>query len=239
MIHMPRFVGLLLALVVPSLTTAQPPGNVSALSPVPPAPPGPETSGATPPSWLVWRAFHDSVEFYSRRSPIAAAGLFAERAGLTTSEAQSVVTAGRDYLEQLTMIDEKARAEIRARYEFSLRPPQPVGPSQRQPVLTPRAPPNRASLPAHLMPGQLSDGRTLRDAAEADGVIRSVQQQRAAALDAHLERIAQLIGVEKLEQLGQWLQADVAINVSVVTNANRVPAPAADPPRTAPFLSPR
>lgn len=84
------------------------------------------------PAWMAWRAFHDSLKFYSRQSVTAVNDMLAQKFGLTATEATTFMNAGESFLAALERIDADARAEVQARYG---RPPAPPrNPQRRVPV---------------------------------------------------------------------------------------------------------
>jgi hypothetical protein len=214
------------------LAQAVPPSDMAVL-PQPPLPHGnPDAVNAPPPEWLVWRAFHDSLEFYARNAPEDVRDLLIQRGTLTGLEAQAVMGAGRDYLEKLSTIDDEARAEIQRRYqsdrpsEVPVRNSDPSKPSRE----TVPVPLNVMPVPSNLLSGRTASGRDLRDVLAANGFIALVEQQRSAAVQVHLVRLRGIVSSQKMTDLEEWLRKDVAPGVAVVTSATPTsPPPGAGP----------
>jgi hypothetical protein len=213
----PLFFGAYLAttLLVTHLAMAQDAPN--GFSPQPSLPLGSRNAGLVQaPDWVVWREFYDSIEYYNRTAPSRVQELFAERAGLTSSESAAVLDAGYDYVQRLSLIDGDARTEVKSRFQAKDVAPLPPGLVQRR---------ADAQLPPDPMSRRTADGKDLREAVVADGLVARVEQRRAATLQAHREYLARTIGLQKLAALDRWIATDVAPNVKTVTSAAPVPPP--------------
>jgi hypothetical protein len=163
---------------------------------------------------VVWRTFHDSLDFYSRSSAPQVRSLLTERASFTPAEAELVIAAGREYLQRLDAIDAAARNEILARFP----PPKPQFSIEEVPRPTAMIP------PADRIPRTVGRGQLLYEALLADGLIARVERQREEAFRQHKETLARTVGVAKLANLEQWLRADIAPSVKTL-NLNDQPPP--------------
>lgn len=159
-----------------------------------PAVPQPALDG--PPSeWAIWRRFHANLEVFGRSSPSYAQDTLVGRAGLTSDEAATVVAAGREYVEQLAAVDERARAEIAARFSvpFPFEPPLPLGA-------------DGVARPPVLVPSQLPDGRSVQAVLAEEGFSARIDAEKQTVLTAHRERLAELLGTAKLAALEAVVQ---------------------------------
>lgn len=178
----------------------------------PPVPVGSPSDEAAP-DWLVWRAFHGSLEFYGRSGSSVVQELLYERSGLTSAEASVVLAAGQDYLARLKLIDDDARQDISNR--FGRRREAATGAQPAEPEIASR----------DRIPARAPDGRPIEEVLAADGFIERVQQQRAAAFRQHWESLAATIGLEKLVALERFIEAEVAPKVHVATHGMPVSPP--------------
>lgn len=64
---------------------------------------------------MVWRAFHASLEHYSLQSPTLVKELLTSNIGLGDAAAESLMTLGHQYLQEIERLDFDARAEISRR----------------------------------------------------------------------------------------------------------------------------
>ena len=202
-----------IALPFHCLTAQQQPGPASPMGPR-----GPDIQPA--PDWLTWRVFYSSLEFYGRQSPSHVQEILVERVGLSVGETDVLLAAGRDYLQQLSRLDDSAKAEIKARFQSKDGPMLPL----------PRPPPSVPmgdSPPADLIRGQAPGGQELRQALVADGLIARVTNQRIALFAAHRDKLAQALVPAKLTALAELVRTEVAPGVKVVV--------ADSPPRRAPI----
>jgi len=169
------------------------------------------------PDWAVWRVFHDSLEFYSRESPSQVDEVFAARAGLTKSEVEVVMAAGRAYLQELAAVEQVARAQIEQRLESSrtsaLSMPTAVRPSERSPV-------------SEALRSSTSQMGPDLSALAQEGFFTRVEQQQKQVLAAHRQRITKAIGVDRLRKIDEWIQMEVAPSVKTVRREQRPAASA-------------
>jgi hypothetical protein len=184
-------------------------------NPMPLDPAGPKVAPA--PEWSVWRAFYSSLEFYGRRSPHDVEALLAERAALTSAETAAVLEAGLEYLQQLSVIDDAARAEVRSRFQLSDAPPMPLARVQR--------PAQLRQAPEGLRPKDAQGGLSTYEVLVAEGFVARVQEQKQEILRAHKERLAGTIHPAKLASIEHWINRDIAPSVKVVTQATLLSAP--------------
>jgi len=178
--------------------------------PGPPSRLGPPGSGSeAAPDWLAWRVFYESLEFYSQQSPTHVQELLVERVGLSVQEADVALAAGRSYLQQLSRLDDSARADIKARFQAGdlgkLPVPQP-----------PTSPPVSDLPPAGLINGAAAGKQSLSDALVADGFVARVTNQRVALFAAHRAALASALGPAKFGSLEQLVRTEVAPKVRVV-----------------------
>jgi hypothetical protein len=202
-------------LVATRATVAQPQAEVSRETALP-------TEIASAPDWLVWRAFHDSLRFYHRRSPDLVLD-FIEQAGLGKGkdEADAFFVAGQDYLQELSRIDDEARAEIRTRYQRNAAPRFAPPDASLMSGSYEGVPP----LPAILIAANTEDGRKLHDVLLADGFVAEVERRRQAAFRAHIEHLSRTIGATKLASIDERVRADVAPRVKVGIPADMISSP--------------
>ncbi|HEY6924935.1 MAG TPA: hypothetical protein VI653_15780 [Steroidobacteraceae bacterium] len=197
-------------------TSAQP-APPAGLSVPAPLPPGITTAGATVPDWLIWRAFHDSMRFYSKQSPDAVKRLLRQKAGLTPEQADAVLQAGPGYLQEMERADSAAQIEAQQRYRSTDLP------ARRAAVIPRPAFRNGTIPPVHppLQPG----GGNLRQMMEQDGIIARLNRQKEDALAAHRSALNAILGPDRLAQLESWLKSNVAPGVKVFDKATLVAAP--------------
>jgi len=167
------------------------------------------------PDWAVWRAFHDSLEFYRRGSPSQVDSLFAARARLEPPEAEAVMTAGRAYLQELAAIEEVARAQIQHRLGSNGAPALPLASEPAPALASGFRPPERKAVSPDLVRENNAAASRLA-ALASEGFFARVEQQQEHALAAHRQRVAKAIGFDRLLALDEWIQAEVAPNVKTV-----------------------
>jgi len=196
---------------------AQTDSATSAISPQNPVARSAQGSSSAPPDWLVWRAFHSSLEFYEAQSQGASGRIVHHLVSLTDGQSSALADAGRSYLADLSRIDAQTKAAITSRYQSDgIVSPPTFGESKQ------RAP--RSGDPGLMMTAR-KDGRDMYDVLVADGIVASLEAQRQEALRAHLAGLRNELGGALLAKIQNWLRENVAPNVAVVTHAERVPAP--------------
>ena len=197
---------------------AQTDSATSAISPRNPVAHSAQRSSSAAPDWLVWRAFHSSLEFYEAQSQGASGRILHYRLSLTDEQSAALANAGQSYLAELSRIEAQTKAAITSRYQSNgVVTPSTLGTSYK-------------GVPGAAEPGVMAaprkDGRDLYDVLVADGVVASLETQRQEALRAHLAELRKELGGDVVAEIQDWLREDVAPNVAVVTQAQRVPAPA-------------
>jgi hypothetical protein len=132
-----------------------------------------------------------------------------ERANLDTFEADLVVQIGEEYLSELAQIDNRARYEIRERYQVY-------------------------DEQVDYSAIELSDGTTLADHAplvtrsmygtdsyyeriQKDGVIEKITSQREAAFSAHYQKLRNALGPLKTAMIEDLIHSDIEPKVYVTT----------------------
>lgn len=205
--------GLLVAHSAPA-QQAPPPG----LSVPAPLPPGSTTAGAPVPEWLVWRAFHDSMRFYSKQSPDAVKRVLTQSAGLTPEQADAILQAGPQFLQEMDRVDEAARNEVQQRYRSAgLSAPSST-------AVIPRPAFRTGAIPPTGLPVEWGGGN-LRQKMEQEGVFARVNRQKADTLAAHRNALSSILGADGLAHLESWLQTNVAPSVKVFDKAMPIGAP--------------
>ena len=178
---------------------------------IPPLPLG-TPKAEPPPDWMVWRSFHDSVQFYQRESPAMVHGLL-NSVGLSAAEANVVLTAGFAYLEELELIGAQFRADVSRRFTTA----------EHRRVLASIGWPIDQPDP---IPALTPDGRPIKEALAAEGSLARLEEMRNSAFRAHWESLAESIGLYKLIRVELYIEKEVAPNVHVATRAKLVsPAP--------------
>jgi hypothetical protein len=181
------------------------------------AQPSRQNPGEVAPDWLVWRVYYDSLEFYDKQSPQGVQDLLTQQVGLTIDEAVVLRTAGSNYLRELAQIDDRARAEVKARFQSEDGPnPLPQPPPS---VLRGKAPP-----PIDLIGSRAPAGKNLREALLADGLIARTENRRVATFRTHRTELARTLGPTKLAALEELIRTQVAPNVKVVSFVPPVPS---------------
>ena len=158
------------------------------------------------PEWSVWGALYTFLESSSRNAIAPVETLLGERADLESYEANSVLTAGRDYLRQLAEIDQEARQEILTRFRPRNAPPPPPVPGGGGP---------REAI-------ELPHGTTLSQILEAEGFIQRLEERKQALLTAHRAQLEQLIGPIKLKRLEVYVETEIAPTMKEVTSATLI-----------------
>jgi len=165
------------------------------------------------PEWGVWRAFHDSLEFYNRQGPERVQALLGARAGLTDSEVESFLETGQLYMATLSRIDTDARIYVNSRFR------------------SPTGAPALVDLPKPSRPFPVPAGRfTETDAPSlspyevllAEGYVALVERQKEEALIVHRTLLKNWMGAERLAQLEEWVRSEVAPSVKSVAAGQRL-----------------
>jgi len=132
-------------LITPRYTSAEP---QKAIPPIP----EPEYIGKTQPAsdWLVWRAFHASLQYYMKQSPDLVNGLLATRLGLDSSKSAQFLTLGADYIANFERVESEIRDEVRKRVPSPILPEvaAAAAASVRTPAQRTEDPPPNSSLQA-------------------------------------------------------------------------------------------
>src|SRR5262245_12005010 len=81
---------------------AQTGSATSAISPQNPVARSAQRTSSAAPDWLVWRAFHSSLEFYEVQSQGASGRILRHRVSLTDEQSAALADAGRSYLAELS-----------------------------------------------------------------------------------------------------------------------------------------
>ena len=165
---------------------------------------------ALAPDWLVWRVFHDSLDFYDQQSPAVVLDLLKERLDLSEAERSEFMTIGYSYLRQLDRIDEEARAEIVARYKTDTTPAI-LPPSVARPEEVLRA--GAGQIARTFVVGQTPDGHSIRDLLVTDGLVARIEARRQATLRLHLDTVRRAFGSDRLSKIETWVLSEVAPNV--------------------------
>lgn len=197
-----------------ALAQQAPPPELSVPAPLPP---GITEAGAPVPDWLVWRAFHESMQFYSKQSPDAVKRVLTQKAGLTPEQADAVLQAGPGYLQEMDRVDAAAQIEVQQRYRSAAR----HAPSA---AAIPRPAFRNGAVPPARLPVEGSGN--LRQAIEQDGVVARVNRQKADTLAAHRSALSAILGADGLAELESWLKTSVAPGVKIFDKATPVVAPA-------------
>lgn len=159
------------------------------------------------PDWAVWRTFYDSLEFYRRASPSQVESLFAMRARLVPSEAEAVIAAGQAYVQELAAIEDGARAQIQHRLGSSGAPALPPA-SRVRPTERKAAPPD--------VRRENNAAASRLAALASEGFFARIERQQERALAAHRQRVAEVIGFDRLIALDEWIRSEVAPSVKTV-----------------------
>jgi hypothetical protein len=165
------------------------------------------------PEWAVWRAFHDSLEFYNRQGPERVQSLLVARAGLTDSEVESFQEAGQLYLATLSRIDTEVRSYVNSRFPTPTDAPALVDlPKPSRPFPVPAGRFAQTDVPS------LSPYEVLL----AEGYVALVERQKEQALIVHRTLLKNWMGPARLAQLEQWIGAEVAPSVKSVAAGQRL-----------------
>jgi hypothetical protein len=162
------------------------------------------SSAQAVPEWMAWRAFQESMSYYSQQSSERFNRMLASQFGLTRAQADALLNAGRTFIADIQRIDADAQVEIRRRY------PDALGPGNWPPA----GPPNRSSGPR----------KSIRERAIADGLYAKVESAKQTALNSHLEALGRSLDAGKLIQIRQHVQTTVASRIKIFIT---------DPPATA------
>jgi hypothetical protein len=156
------------------------------------------------PSWLAWKAFHESLRIRVQRSGQGPAKTLESQFGLSSYEVKTLVDIGQQFLETLAGIDRDARAAVQARYGAD--PPPSIARSRN-----PRNENDR--IPGR--PIVLERGKTLLDMVRASGLYHEVEAKKRAALGNHLQALQSVIASDALNRMHDWISGSVAPQIRV------------------------
>lgn len=146
------------------------------------------------PSWLVWRAFYDSLAFYGKRTANQDTRIVSENFSLTPVQASALLSAGRSFLGDVQRIDEEAKLEAAKRYKYA--PAQTGPPSAGSPKQRKVAPP-----------------KSIRERALEDGLYAQVEAKKQAALANHMKALRLDIGSPKVDQINTFVEISIAPHI--------------------------
>lgn len=158
-----------------------------------------QSDAATGASWLAWKAFHASVNFYAQKSPDLAQDILQQQFRLTPAEAAGVLAAGQAYTSELERIDADARREAEHRYPDLM--------SSRRGASTGR---QRWTAPKGMTGSkEMTAPQSLRERAVKDGLFAQVERRKAAALARHKAALGAVLEPATLAQIDGWLETSV------------------------------
>lgn len=197
--------------LVLALTSQQ--GFAQAAAPrasMPVAPTGVSESAPIAP-WLAWRVFHESLAYDAQHSGVVHR-MLADKFGLSAADFLTLADSGARFLAAVKEIDRGAKAAVQARFGTNRPAPARLIPRGGQ----------AASRSAQVVP---APGPTLRQMAEASGLVEQVDGKKRAALDAHVAELGASVAPAKLKWIQEWVQGPVASRIRVSDRGTPVAAP--------------
>jgi hypothetical protein len=156
------------------------------------------------PDWMAWRVFHDGLASYFQRSGDTGNSMLAKKFGLTSADAQTLLTAGQAFVEAIKRIETDARTEAQRRYGNAVTPRSaPTGP-----------------IPRSAMPLQ----KSFRERAMEDGLYAQVEGRKQAALNSHIQELRRELDGAKVDRVQAWVQASVAPRIKTFTLSSQARA---------------
>jgi hypothetical protein len=156
------------------------------------------TTSQTVPAWVAWRAFHDSLTFYNKRSATEVNKMLNAQFGLTSAQAAAFLNAGQTYVADIQRIDADTRTEVMRRYTHVLAGNRPPSSGARTPPTGPE--------------------KSILQRAIEDGLYAQMEAKNQAALDSHLKTLKGALTAAQIVRIGNFVQTVVAPKISVDTS---------------------
>jgi hypothetical protein len=160
---------------------------------MPTASPSAQLSSGQNPEWLAWKVFYQSLIFYQKQSPSLVDQMLHAKFGLNASETTAFWGAMKMFVTTIDAIDSRARSEAQLRFGTQI-------------PLRSKTKPTGTGEPV----------KSFLQRAREGGLFDSVENEKRAALSAHLAAIRNLITADEIAAMTAWVQGSVAPRITTV-----------------------
>jgi hypothetical protein len=149
------------------------------------------------PTWLTWKVFYESLDFYGKKSPQQDTKIVTEQFRLLPNQATALLNSGQSYVADIQRIDGDARAEAAKRYKYV--PLQTGRPD-------PNSPKSRPAIPQ----------KSIQERATEDGFAAEVEAKKSISLANHMNALARDVGAAKLDEIKTFVEKSIAPHIKSI-----------------------
>lgn len=187
--------------------------------------PEPEFIGQSEPApeWMVWRAFHRSLQFYAVQSSQVVNKLLTSRLGIGEDAAMRFLNLGKQYGDAQLRLDADISKEAARRLGTHTMPPEvrAAAEAARTRITQRRSPTSQERVREQSRGPRVS----IEEALEQSGAAAVFDTDRTQALQSHQQDMLGLLGRAGYIRLLGWIDAEVKDKVRVSHAGVSVPMP--------------
>jgi len=150
--------------------------------------------GQLVPTWVAWKVFYDSLDFYGKKSPQQDTKIVSVQFRLAPSQSTALLSSGRSFVAEIQRIDTEARTEAAKRYKYV--PNQSGKPAPNAALTRPPVP-----------------QKSIQERAMADGFAAEVEAKKRISLTNHLNELERTIGTTNLQQIKTFVETSIASKI--------------------------